>query len=162
MVSIQLFMNGKSNLPSGFDRKHLPVVPARFDGYLQLPFGYPQPSCWYRLSARSERWLLSSRIPNGTNRTHIEDVKDPDKILLPGSNLILIALHEDESGECIPFTPLFNLPLHLGHGPAIWTLVSRFISLRVYVAGLAHVVNSPIASRTAWVSSSNCLPFNLR
>jgi hypothetical protein len=40
--------------------------------------------------------LLSSRIPNRTNWTHIEYVKDSDEVLVPSSNLVPIALCEDE------------------------------------------------------------------
>jgi hypothetical protein len=63
--------------------------------------------------------LLSLGIPNITDRTHIEDVKDPDKFLIPTNNLVLIALREDESKKCASFAVLIDLPLHLGHGSAI-------------------------------------------
>jgi hypothetical protein len=46
-------------------------------------------------------------------------MKDPEKFLLPSSNLVLIALREDESENCAPFAPPIDLPLHLGHGSAI-------------------------------------------
>jgi hypothetical protein len=52
-------------------------------------------------------------------------VKDPDKVLLPSSNLVLIAFGEDESINCIPFTLFDDLALDLGHGPAIEKLVSE-------------------------------------
>jgi hypothetical protein len=45
------------------------------------------------------------------NRTHVEDVKDPDKVLLPSRDLLLVAFREDESRHCIPFTPLDDLLL---------------------------------------------------
>jgi hypothetical protein len=63
--------------------------------------------------------LLSLGIPNITDRTHIEDVKDPDKFLIPSNNLVLIALREEESEECASFAVLIDLPLHLGHGSTI-------------------------------------------
>jgi hypothetical protein len=63
--------------------------------------------------------LLSLGIPNITDLTHIEDVKDPDKFLIPNDNLVLIALREDESEECPSFAMLIDLPLHLGHGSTI-------------------------------------------
>jgi hypothetical protein len=89
-------------------------------------------------------------------------VKNPDEILIPTSDLVLITLREDESGECIPFTPLDDLPLDLGHGSGVTGSVSGLKSPNVRIVGLAYVVRSPIASRTAWVSSSNRLPINLR
>jgi hypothetical protein len=89
-------------------------------------------------------------------------VKDPDEVLVPSSDLVLIALREDESGECIPFTPLDDLFLDLGHGSAVTGSVSGLKSPSVRNIGLAYVVRSPIASKTVWVSSSNRLPFNLR
>jgi hypothetical protein len=46
-------------------------------------------------------------------------VKDPDKVLIPSSNLILIALREEEPEDYIPFALLTDIPLHLGHGSAI-------------------------------------------
>jgi hypothetical protein len=67
-------------------------------------------------------------------RTHIEDMKDLDKVLLPSSNLILITLREDEPGECIPFTLLHDLPLDPCQGSAIQTFVSG--SFGVYRASL--------------------------
>jgi hypothetical protein len=51
-------------------------------------------------------------------------VKDPDKVLLPGNNLVLIAFREDEPGECISFTLFRDLPLDSRQGSAIQTLVS--------------------------------------
>jgi hypothetical protein len=42
---------------------------------------------------------LSSRIPGRLNQTHIEHLKDPDQILLPTRNLVLVVLGEDESKD---------------------------------------------------------------
>jgi hypothetical protein len=166
MVSIQLLMNSRLYLPSGFDRKCLPVPSTRFDGYpqpsrgyLQPPCGYPQPPCWCRLLIRSERGL-SSGMSDRTNRTHVEDVEDPHKVLLPSRDLLLVALREDESHHCISFPLLDDLPLHPRHGSAIQPLVSG--SLAVRMTGMAHPFRSPIASRMDWLSPSNRLPFNLR
>ena len=50
---------------------------------------------------------------------HVEDVKDPDKVLLPSDNLVLISLREDESGDCVPFALLDDLPLDLRHSSVI-------------------------------------------
>jgi hypothetical protein len=46
-------------------------------------------------------------------------VKDPDKVLIPGSDLVLIAPCENEPEDYIPFALLTDIPLHLGHGSAI-------------------------------------------
>jgi hypothetical protein len=46
-------------------------------------------------------------------------VKNPDKVLVPSRDPILVALHEDEPKDYIPFPLLIHLPLHLGHGSAI-------------------------------------------
>src|SRR5258708_3697790 len=87
----------------GYPQQHY-GYPRPPPGYSQPLHGYPQLQCWYRLLAQSERVLLSSRMTNETDRTHIEDMKDPDKVLLPSSNLLLVALREDKSKHCIPFT----------------------------------------------------------
>ena len=87
---------------------------------------------------------------NGTDRPHVEDMKNPDKILLPSRNLVLIALGEDESVDRVPFPSLAHLPLDRGHGTVIETSVSE--SPSGCITGLAHVVSSPIASRTVWLS----------
>ena len=118
MVSIPLLVNSKSHLPRGFCRIHLQIC---FDAY-------PQPSCWYRVSGRSERVVLSIWIPNRLNRTYVEDVKDPDKILLPSSNFILIALGEDEPIYRLPFTVLDDIPLDLSQSSVIEN-VSSWVTL---------------------------------
>jgi hypothetical protein len=61
---------------------------------------------------------------NETNCTHIENVKDPDKILLPSSDLFPIVLRENESEYRIPFTLLRDLPLDTRQGSVIHILVS--------------------------------------
>jgi hypothetical protein len=65
-----------------------------------------------------------------TERTYIEDVKDPDKILLPSRNLVFIALREDEPDYCTPFTMLRDLPLDPRQGSAIQTLVNGLLGVR--------------------------------
>ena len=55
--------------------------------------------------------MVSSRTTNGTSGTHVEDVEDPGNVLLPGSNLIFVALRQDESECYIPFTLLDDLLL---------------------------------------------------
>ena len=64
-------------------------------------------------------------MSNRTNRTHVKYVKDPEKILLPGSNLVLVAFGEDESVERISFTLLDDLPLDLGQSSTIENVCER-------------------------------------
>ena len=97
---------------------------------------------------------------SGTNRTHVEDVKDSDEVLLPGSDLLPVTLREDQSEHYIPFSLLDNLPLNPRQHSAIQALVSKSIAARI--TGPAHKVRSPIASRMDWLSPSNRFPFNLR
>ena len=41
-------------------------------------------------------------------------MKDPDEVLLPSRDLLLVALREDESENRIPFTLLHDLLLYPG------------------------------------------------
>jgi hypothetical protein len=113
--------------------------------------------CQLRLKGACQ---VRERPTEPTNRTYVEDVKDPDKVLLPSCDLVLIAFGKDESIDRAPFTLLNHLPLHLGQCSAIKLSVSG--SLWVHMNGLAYTVSSPIASRTDWLSWSNCFPFNFR
>jgi hypothetical protein len=63
-------------------------------------------------------------------RTHVKDVEDPDKVLIPGGNLVPIALREDEPEYCAPFTLFRDLPLDPCQGSAIQTLVSGSLCMR--------------------------------
>ena len=63
--------------------------------------------------------MFNSRMPNRTDWTHVEEVKDPVKILLPSANLVLIALCKDQSGDSTPFTLLDDLLPDFIHGSAI-------------------------------------------
>ena len=60
----------------------------------------------------------------GTNQTHVEDVKDPDKVLPPSRNLVLIGFREEETGDYCSFPLLDHLPLDLCHGSTIEASVS--------------------------------------
>ena len=46
-------------------------------------------------------------------------MEDPDKVLLPSRDLVLVAFGEDKSIDRIPFTLLDNPPLDCGHGSAV-------------------------------------------
>ena len=94
---------------------------------------------------------------NKTDRTYIEDVKNPGKVLLPRYDLVLIALRAEKSGHRIPFTPFDDFPLDLGHGP-VFEVSSVSESPGVHIACLAYIVNCPIAPSTDRLSSSNRLP----
>ena len=102
---------------------------------------------------------FSSRTLGRTNRTHVEDLKDLDKVLFPSRDLVLVILGEDESEDRVPFAPLGDPPLDLGQGPTSERSVSR--SLGVDITVPAHAVKVPMAPRTDWLSSSDRLPFSL-
>ena len=70
-------------------------------------------------------------MPKTTNRTHVENVKDPDKILIPSSNFVLIGFGEGESTYRIPFTMLDDLLLDLGQSSAIGK-VRKWITLHAH------------------------------
>jgi hypothetical protein len=57
-------------------------------------------------------------------------MKNPNKVLLPSGNLVLIALRQDETEYCISFTLLRDLPLYPRQGSEIQTLVSRLLGVR--------------------------------
>ena len=97
---------------------------------------------------------------NRTNYTHIKDVKNPDKVLLPSRDLLLVALREDESGHYTALALLDDFLLDPGQSSEIEMLVSR--SPVVRTTDLTHEVRSPIASRIDWLSLSARFPFNLR
>lgn len=87
-------------------------------------------------------------------------MEDPDQVLPPNGILFLIALREDEPGECISFTLLEDEPLDLDHGSGIMTLVSESPGVRI--AGPTHVFRSSIASKVDMLSPPNGSPFNLQ
>ena len=95
-----------------------------------------------------------------TDRTYIEDVKDPIEVQLPGSDRLFVVLCVKESRDRISFTLLDDLPLNLADSPVIERSVGRPLDVCMVVA--AHVVNRSIAPRTDWLSSSSCFPFNPR
>jgi hypothetical protein len=58
---------------------------------------------------------------NRSDWTHVEDVKNPEEVLLPSRNLLLVAFCEDEPGHRISFTLLDDLPLDPRQGSTIET-----------------------------------------
>jgi len=99
--------------------------------------------CVYRelsLEADNQRW--SHKVDG----THIEDVKDPVEVQPPGGDHLLIILRVEMSRDCISLARLDEVPLYLGHSPAIESLVSELPDTGV--TGPTHVVNRSIASNT--------------
>ena len=68
-------------------------------------------------------------MANRTNRTHVEDVENPGKILLPTCDLLFVVLREDESKHHIPFALLDHLPLNHHQGSTIQISVSRWLAV---------------------------------
>ena len=89
-------------------------------------------------------------------------MKDPDKVLLPSRNLLLVTFREDESEHRIPFTLLDDFPLDPRQGSGIEMFVSGSLAVRIIYSSPAYEVRSPIASRMDLLSPSDSLPFNLR
>jgi hypothetical protein len=87
---------------------------------------------------------------------YVEDVSDPDEVLLPSYNFILVALGAEKSGCHIQFTPFDDVHLDFGYSSAIETSVSG--SFGVHTVGSTHVVSCPIAPSTDRLRSSNRLP----
>jgi hypothetical protein len=95
-------------------------------------------------------------MPNRTDRTYVEDLEDPEEVIPPNRNLVFIVLRVEKSGDWIPFALFDDLRLDFGDRSEIETSVSG--SLVENIAGMAHVVNCPIAPSTDRLSSSNRLP----
>ena len=73
-------------------------------------------------------------------------MKDPAEVQPPGGDCFLIVLRMEKPRDRVPFTILFDVPLDLGHGPMIESLVSGLHDMSI--AGPTHVVNCSIASNT--------------
>jgi hypothetical protein len=57
-------------------------------------------------------------------------VKDPDNVLLPSRDLVLIALREDESEYCMSLALLRNLSLDPRQGSTVQTLINGLLGVR--------------------------------
>ena len=57
----------------------------------------------------------------GIDSTHVEDVKDPVEVLPPGHNHVFVGLRMEDSRNRMSFALVDDLPLNLGHSPAIET-----------------------------------------
>ena len=109
-------MDDKAHILSGFGREYLPVPLTCFGEYLQPSSWYPQLPCWCRSPAQSKRGLLSLWLANTSDQTYVEDVKDPEKVLLPSGDFVFIALRKYELDHCVPFTLLDDPHSDLHHG----------------------------------------------
>ena len=60
-------------------------------------------------------------------------MENPDKVVPPSQNLVLIAFRVDNSRDCAPFPVLDNLPLDPGHGSTIEVSVSKSLSAYTFL-----------------------------
>jgi hypothetical protein len=74
-------------------------------------------------------------------------LEDPVEILPPGCNHIFVVLRVEGSGDRMLVTLVNDIPLDLGHSPAIETFVSG--PLNVWVTGSTYVVSCSIAPTKA-------------
>ena len=81
-----------------------------------------------------------------SGRTHLKDMKNPVQVQPPSSDRLIVVLPVETSRDRISFTPLDDVPLDLGHSPAIEGFVGK--SFDVDIAGSTHIVNCSIALRT--------------
>jgi hypothetical protein len=96
--------------------------------------------CKFGLSAKGQRcWGRS-------DRTYIEDMKDPCEIRLPGCNFFLIVLGVEKTRNRVTLALFGNLPLDFCHRPATSGVVSR--QSGSYIVYGTYAVNWSIASRT--------------
>ena len=98
----------------------------------------------FGLEPESWRWSYTS------DKTHIENMKNPVQVQLPGTDCLAVALLAKMSRDRISFTALDNMPLDLGHSPTVESLVRK--PSRKAVAGSTCIVNCSIALRTDWLS----------
>ena len=94
-------------------------------------------------------------MPAGIGQTHIEEVKHPVKILLPGRDRIFVALNVECAGQYIPVVLLVDPSLDISHGPMIRIFVNGLSSVRISCS--SHVVSFSIAFCTGSLSPSDLL-----
>ena len=66
-----------------------------------------------KLSLGVESWQLSCR----SDRTHVEDVKNPVEVRPPGSNRLFIILRVEMPRDRVSLVPLDDVRLYLVHSP---------------------------------------------
>lgn len=57
--------------------------------------------------------------------THVEDTTNLVEIQHPGGDGLPVVLRMEKPKDCISFTAFDDIPLDLGHGPAIKSLVRK-------------------------------------
>ena len=70
--------------------------------------------CEFGLEIPSEQWSY------GNDGTHVEYTKYPGEVQTPGSDLFLVILRMQMSGNRISLSLLDDVPLHLRHSSRIW------------------------------------------
>ena len=95
-----------------------------------------------KFSLEEISWQRSSE----SGGTHVEHMKDLVEFQPPGDNCHFIVLRVEISRDYVPFTPLDDVPLNLGHNPAIESPISA--SPGMSITGPTHVLNCSIASNT--------------
>ena len=63
--------------------------------------------------------IPSQQSPYEDDGTHVEDMKDPVEVQLPGGNFFLVVLCVEVSRNHAPFTLVGDLPLDLRNSPEI-------------------------------------------
>jgi len=76
---------------------------------------------------------------DGTNGTHIEDMKGPVEVQFPSSDHFLIVLCMKQPGGYVPPAPFDDLALNLGYSPAMKSVVSR--PSEPCIGSLTHIFN---------------------
>ena len=71
-------------------------------------------------------------------------MKDPNKVLIPRDNLILVALRKDEPDHHISFAPLIHVPLDINHGSMINGHLLRWIGVLRRWSGSRRQVSNRI------------------
>ena len=63
----------------------------------------------------------SQQSPDGNDGTHVEDLKNPAEVQLPGGDLLLVVFCMEMPRNHIPFALLGDLPLDLHQSPEVWS-----------------------------------------
>src|SRR5579872_1684476 len=98
-------------------------------------------------------------MPNRTNWTYIEHLKDHIEVLPPRGDLISITSREEESKDEVSFTPLRDLSLDVSQSPAMKaSAIGTFIT---HTTEGTYAVNFSIALIRGLSRASGCSPCNL-
>jgi len=105
--------------------------------------------------------VQSQQSPDGNDGTHVEDLKNPVEVQLPGRDFLLVALCMEMSRNHVPFALLDDPPSDLRQGPEVGSETSSTNHL-AGIAGVTHVVSCLIASHTELLRSFNLFPSSPR